>query len=278
MAAPYRRRTPGRRWLRFERGAEDPRDPTPPQWVRGLIAEHYAALEARIGVSLTGAGRTVRAPLGCGSYGCVFDLGDGRAFKVTSDMSEGPMSLYVRRLQQQGARTRAGPVSDVTTRIDDVFQFPGKVRVPGMRAATIYGIVRERAGEVGAGLTPKLMRAAELYTNGWDLFQGADVEGGRVIGAAMARAGLGAVRRAGPQGRRLAGLMELAWDEGIPLMDLHPGNLAIREGGQVVVFDFGGSEDCLFVESSNRFCDNMVVRARGRFDALREGIPVLEER
>jgi len=278
MAAPYRRRTPGRRWLLFERGAQDPRDPTPPQWVRGLIARHYSALEARIGAPLVDEDRTVRAPLGCGSYGCVFDLGDGRAFKVTSDVSEGPMSLYVRRLQQRNAQTRAGPVSDVTTRIDDVFRFPGVVRVPGMHAATIYGIVRERAGEVGVGLTPKLLRAAEIYTSGWDLFIGSDVEGGRVIGAAMARAGLGAVRRAGPQGRRLAGLMELAWDEGIPLMDLHPGNLATREGGQVVVFDFGGSEDCLFVESSNRFCDNMVVRARGQLDALREDIPVLEGR
>lgn len=228
-------------------------------WIRTTLARNLAAVERRIGTRLrrveTEGGlapvQALDVPLGCGGYGCVFALEDGRALKVTADESEGPLTLYVKSLQESGARTQEGPVLAATARFDDVFRFPRRVRAGGV-LTPVYGIVREQLGRVGEGASTSVEDAVDLYTEGWDAFCEAQEEGGGFIGVAVARVALRRLRAAGRPGRRLAALLEYAWDDGVPLMDVHSGNLAVRQAngrggarrGQLVVFDLGATEAC----------------------------------
>lgn len=202
-------------------------------------------------------------PLGCGAFGCVFELEDGRVFKVTSDDTEGAYSRWIQQLQQQGVRTRVGPVLAVTARVDDVFRFPRRKRLYG-DLVHLYGVIRERVGPGGEGLPKVLSQAVDLYTDGWDTYCGADVgaveeKGNRFIGVALARLGLEKVRATGVEGRRLYEMLTYAWRRGVPIMDIHRHNLARRlhggpggaKRGQIVLFDYGGSESCRTIEVKN---------------------------
>lgn len=280
---PYRHRSPGKRWLQFERATDDdPKDEQPMRWLRRVIASSYVRLEEHMGTRIVREERMMGAPLGCGLFGCVFDLEDGRVLKITSDQSEGPMTWYVKGLQERKARTSVGPVLSTTARIDDVFAFPDKVVALG-RSSTIYGIVRERTGPGGTGLDHSLVTAANAYTDGWDAYCEAEIHGARIIGAAIARAGIEALRESNVEGKRLAGFLELAWASGIPFMDIHAHNLALREQSgpspmrrdQVVIFDFGGSVECMLPSPRGSRRRRIVVQDAKLLQALREEIPTL---
>jgi len=284
---PYRHRTPGRGWMRFAPLADKRGNEQPMRWLRRMVASSYAQIEGRVGARILGEGRVFREPLGCGMYGCVFELSDGRVLKVTSDASEGPMTLFIKRLQDEGARTKIGPVIAVTARIDDVFVFPDKALAHGKTTA-VYGIVRERTGPCCEDLPDDLAfpegltDGVNVYTDGWDAYCEAEVEGSRLLGTAIARAGLSALTRAGIEAKRLSALLELTWEAGLPLMDVHCNNLARRiisgrqmKVGQILVFDFGGSEDCRLPSVRGARRRPMVVQDKSLLESLRKEIPPL---
>ena len=222
-------------------------------WVYRAVARNLAALE-RLGAPFyrDHAGR-IAGPLGCGSFGCVFLLEDGRVLKITSDDAEGPCSYEIMLLQRDRATfgPRGFPVVRVTALIDAVARLPSKMRVDGYMM-TIYAVVREQVGPSGFMVPKAFSVAADRYTDGWDYYCNSDSSGGRIIGAALARAGLKRIRQSGLFGSRMGNFLDFMWRRGRPLMDPHSGNLARRLDdniaggvkGDVVLFDFGSSEDC----------------------------------
>jgi hypothetical protein len=240
--------------VRFRVISGEPSDPE--GWLRETLALNLEKIEARIGTRLVRSGGVISRPLGCGAFGCVFRLEDGRVFKITSDDSEGAYSLWIYRLQQAKARTKVGPVLAVTARVDDVFRFPRRKRVDG-QLAVIYGIVREQVGSASHAIPRPLRKGVDLYTDGWDTFGTSDAldpaeKGARFLGVAIARLGLEKIKSAGIEGRRLYEFLVYAWQRGIPIMDIHTYNLARRitsgpggaHAGQIVLFDYGGSTSC----------------------------------
>lgn len=257
-----RHRTPGGRRLRFGVVDDDPDEPQ--AWVRQLVARYLHEIEQRAKTKIVRRAGVVMEPLGCGAFGCVFELEDGRVLKITSDETEGAYSRWVQQLQSRRVRTRIGPVLAVTARVDDVFRFPRRKRLYGL-LTPLYGIIRERVGPAGVRLPKRLRQAVDLYTDGWDTYCTTDVldpdqVGGRTIGVAIARLGLETVRGAGIEGRRLHQFLTYAWQRGVPIMDIHSHNLARRvqagvggaKVGQIVLFDYGGYDSCPTMEFTGR--------------------------
>lgn len=222
----------------------------PPLWLRRAVVAELGGLEARFG-PIVRTEQVINAPLGCGSFGCVFALADGRVLKVTSDEDEGPASERIRQLQVARHEIDGRSILAGTAKIDAVFRFRTKHRVYG-EPGPIYGIVRERVGEAGEDIPLELGNALDFYTDGWDAWAAAEGEPGQVLGVAMARAGLAFLDAGGAEQRWMGALLAALWRDGYPLMDSHQCNVARRlasvgpgsEAGQVVIFDFGGSASC----------------------------------
>ncbi|MAG25772.1 hypothetical protein CMI47_09360 [Candidatus Pacearchaeota archaeon] len=248
--APHRHRTAKGKPILFARAPEERDDPE--VWLRLAVAKNLDKIEDRIGTTILREHRTITAPLGCGAFGCVFRLADGRVLKVTSDEAEGPLSFWVLRMQRKRKVIKGHPIISMTAKMHDVFLFPKKVQLYG-EWAPVYGIVREEVDDPEVDVPQLLLDAVDFYTDGWDSYCQAMEDGGRIIGAAIARQGLRKIRRAGRDGRAMAALLEYCWARGIPLMDVHGRNLATRlhggrskhhRRGQIVIFDFGGTEHC----------------------------------
>jgi hypothetical protein len=231
------------------RGADPGTEPD--NWLRQILAAYLPEIERRLGTRMTRVRGRIRQPLGCGAFGCVFLLDDGRVLKISHDDAEGAYSLFIQKMQRSGAKAGSLPVLAVTARVDDVFRFPTRKRVDGYMQ-TIYGIVREQVGPSDQELPPAFRQAAEVYTDGWDVFCSADGENTRrFIGGQMARVGLQRMKALGGYSAQIGAFLELCWRSGMPLMDVHVDNLARRvergrlsEGtrrGQIVLFDFGGA-------------------------------------
>ena len=279
---PFRHRTQNGRPILFAR-SPDGRD-EPEIWLRLAVAKNLEKLEDRMGTTIIRENRTVNPPLGCGAYGCVFQLADGRVLKVTSDEAEGPLTHWIMGLQRKSQRIKGFHIIEMTTKIDDVFVFPKKVQLYGENSP-VYGIVREEVDPPKVGIPQALMDAVDFYTDGWDGYCQTEERGGRVIGVSIARLGLKKIRRSGAPGKAMASLLEYCWDLGIPLMDVHGQNLArritggrskYRKPGQIVIFDFGGTERCSMGPVVKKSApDKIRVRTLPTFKELAREIPKL---
>lgn len=262
---PRSRRTPGGSKLGFDPLNPSRPDVDPDKWMRDLLTEYLGQIESRIGTRFARTQGRLRKPVGCGAFGCVFLLEDGRVFKLTQDDAEGAYSLFVQRAQQAGTRCGKTPMISVTAEVFDVFVFPKKKRTEhGL--VKVYGIVREQVGESNWRLSREMRQGLTNYTNGWDLYCQNPSQSEPVLatmGGALARLALMALESSSdPHAKKIADFLTWAWDRKMPFMDLHPDNVARRlESGpdgsamvknQVILFDYGGSvmEDergrCLF--------------------------------
>jgi len=252
---PFVHRTPGKKRIAYQR--TEPGSDEPPRWLRSLLSRHLARIEERIGTRIvrSDAPRMIYKPLGCGMFGCVFGLEDGRVLKITSEEIEGPLSERIRRLQTHGDKAQRWPVLASTARIDAVYRFPERARCDITEDwQEIYLIVRERVGDAGEDIPEDLARALDEHTAGWETYSFAeedDEEAGRLLGSMMARVTLPSIYRAGGvDGKRIAALLRLLWRQGGPLMDVHRYNFARRlmdgsggaKVGQIVCFDFGSHQ------------------------------------
>lgn len=115
--------------------------PNPP-WVDSVLAKHWEALEARVGVPLMPTCYATRehkprCPVyGCGSYGCVMATRtDGMVCKVTSDASEAAfVSAYLKLAQKPPG----------VVRYDHIFELP-----ESYRRRRVFVIWRQAADHVG---------------------------------------------------------------------------------------------------------------------------------
>lgn len=272
----------------FQRSSEESEEPF--EWLRKLLARYFHRVEDHIGAQIARRQepRTVYRPLGCGAFGCVFALSDGRVLKITSDENEGPLTERIHRLQRRSALSGRWPIMASTARVDTVFRFPQRVRCdPDEDPQWIYGIVRERVDEAADDIPEDLASAMDLYTYGWETYCMDDEPGGRLIGSMIARAAIPKVYRSGGvYGKRIAALLRSLWNEGGPLMDVHRYNLARRlesgvggaRIGDVVIFDFGSDPsypmgqyfDCT-VETAR----SIDVKRLFDYDTIAREIPIL---
>ena len=279
---PFRHRTAKGKPVLFARAPEGKDDPE--AWLRLAVAKNLENIEDRMGTTILREKKIINIPLGCGAYGCVFQLADGRVLKVTSDEAEGPLSYWIMGLQKKGQKIKGFHILEMTSKIDDVFAFPNRVKLYGENSP-VYGIVREEVAPPEVRIPEKLMDAVDFYTDGWDSYCQTDERGGRVIGVAVARLGLKKIRRSGTHGRAMASLLEYCWDLQIPLMDVHGRNLARRiydgrskyaKKGQIVIFDFGGTERCSMGPVVKKAApDKIRVRTLPTFRELAREIPKL---
>lgn len=204
------------------------------------MLRHLGDLERRHGPFARNRAGGIGPSLGRGSFGCVIPLADPtRVLKVTEDDEEGPLSLYVRDLQEARAKMGGVPVIAATARVYDVFRFPGQKEC--------YGIVRERVA-CGGAVTGLFGLVADTYADAWDLaYDAARVDDRRRF-EAKARKALEAMRTL-PHGDRLAEVLLGFWSLRVPLMDAHRDNLCLRtrrtdlggREGDVVLMDYGAS-------------------------------------
>jgi len=222
----------------------------PPLWLRRALVADLGAIERRFS-PITRTERVIDAPLGCGAFGCVFALADGRVLKVTSDHDEGPATERIRLLQSTGRKIESRSILAATARIDAVFRLKHDYRVDTERSP-LYGIVRERVGDAGEDIPMALANDLDFYTDGWDAWGEAEEGPGRLLGVTMARVGLSFLRDGAAEQRWMGALLAALWRDGYPLMDAHRCNVARRlarvgagtRAGQIVFFDFGGGASC----------------------------------
>lgn len=212
-------------------------------WARDLVRRHLGAIEARVGTLARDRwSGGIGPPLGRGAFGCVLPLADpALCLKVTSDEEEGPIALYVRKLQDEGVVFDGIPVVEGTARVLDVFRFPGR--------EDRYGIVRERVGCVKHPGNDLLMLFADAYSDAWDMAYAAEKPKDRAAYRQAAKDALASME-SHPRGRALATVLRGFWSRRCPLMDAHRGNLCWRvrpygkdtKTGDLVLMDFGASD------------------------------------
>lgn len=204
------------------------------------MLRHLEELERRHGPFARNRAGGIGPPLGRGSFGCVLPLADPtRVLKITEDDEEGPLSLYVRDLQQARASMGGVPVIAATARVYDVFRFPGQKEC--------YGIVRERVA-CGGAISGIFALVADSYAEAWDYAYDAARVSDRARYEAQARKALHAMRTI-PHGDRLAEILLGFWKLRVPLMDAHRDNLCLRtrrtdlggREGDVLLMDYGAS-------------------------------------
>lgn len=239
--------------LSFQRG-----DQVVPDFVRKTLAPVLDRVEKAIGHRLVRIKPDrIKAPLGCGSYGCVFELGDPTlVLKVSDDKLEGPYSLYMKDLQDKGTMTPEGPIVACTVRVHGVWSLPTEGTTFAWK--TMWVILLERVvPSHDCEISPALESAADLYTDGWEkidkvkTFDFDDLYRRKMVseGEKDIEAGLVAMRRT-KDGKAIAAFLDAVKRDGAPLTDMHRDNLCRRlaavpgggEPGQVVVVDYGISK------------------------------------
>ena len=99
------------------------------RWINYLV-EHRAKLSPI----------TVKSLLGCGQFGCVFDIGKGRVLKVTLEVDEAATWDVIASEQRKNGLEMRG--------VATAYERPFGIRMPSVRSKLLYGVIREGLGNV----------------------------------------------------------------------------------------------------------------------------------
>jgi hypothetical protein len=116
----------------------------PPGWVDEILAANWTSLCKRVDRDLLPVGSPVALwqPLGCGSYGCVYNTSVADVvFKITTDNSEAEFVALTSALNLK---------HEGVVRYHDIVRVPGRHEVPGHdEPAQVHLLWRERAYAIG---------------------------------------------------------------------------------------------------------------------------------
>lgn len=186
------------------------------------------------------------AVLGCGAWGCVYDVSGPYVIKITGDTDEGLMWERLRLMVKSGVELPAIPAIERVIRIRTVD--------PGLRGG-VYAVLREEAGqadqELPAILGEHAARDLEDLLHDWNMAAFAFALAPDRAGQAKAKAQLqelvDEMRLLSPQLRDLADTFATLTEYEVPPVDVHGGNVGVRtnpdfgEVGQILFIDPGAT-------------------------------------